>query len=200
MPTGYTSSIKDGISFKGFALNCARAFGVCITMRDDPSNKPIPKEFKPSTYDKKELKRAHKELGELKDLTMKEVTKRAKQDYEQEFRVHNKRLKECRELLRKYKAMLAQVQEWRPPSSDHAEFKRFMVDQITGSIEFDCDISYYMKKVPKCLSGKDWLQKQIKDVLWDINYHMDEDKKEQKRIAGRNRWIKQLRDSLKGEK
>ena len=55
MPTGYTSKIADGIGFKDFALSCARAFGACIEMRDDPSDKPIPNEFKPNDYHKKRM-------------------------------------------------------------------------------------------------------------------------------------------------
>lgn len=35
MPTGYTSSIKDGISFENFVLKCARNFGACIAWRKE---------------------------------------------------------------------------------------------------------------------------------------------------------------------
>ena len=37
MPTGYTDKIKDGITFKEYAMGCARAFGALITMRDNPA-------------------------------------------------------------------------------------------------------------------------------------------------------------------
>lgn len=36
MPTGYTADIKDGIDFKTYAMNCARAFGACVMLRDEP--------------------------------------------------------------------------------------------------------------------------------------------------------------------
>jgi len=38
MPSGFTSDIYDGkkITFKDFTLKCARAFGACIHLRDDP--------------------------------------------------------------------------------------------------------------------------------------------------------------------
>lgn len=45
MPTGYTAAIKYGITFKEFALDCARNFGACISMRDEPRETPIPDEF-----------------------------------------------------------------------------------------------------------------------------------------------------------
>ena len=35
MPRGYTSYIEDNISFKNWALICARNFGACITLREE---------------------------------------------------------------------------------------------------------------------------------------------------------------------
>ena len=37
MPTGYTTDIYNGkdVTFKDFALKCARAFGACIHQRED---------------------------------------------------------------------------------------------------------------------------------------------------------------------
>ena len=34
MPTGYTADIKDGIDFKTYAMNCARAFGARVMLRE----------------------------------------------------------------------------------------------------------------------------------------------------------------------
>lgn len=52
MPTGYTADIKDGISFETYAMNCARAFGACVSLRDKPSGgKVIPDAFEPSDLD-----------------------------------------------------------------------------------------------------------------------------------------------------
>ena len=40
MPTGYTTDIYNGkdVSFRDFALTCARQFGACIMQRDDPAD------------------------------------------------------------------------------------------------------------------------------------------------------------------
>ena len=38
MATGYTHAIEKGISFETFALTCARAFGACINLRDEPGS------------------------------------------------------------------------------------------------------------------------------------------------------------------
>jgi hypothetical protein len=49
MPTGYTAPIADGMTFEQFALGCARAFGALVTMRDEPSDAPIPERLEPDT-------------------------------------------------------------------------------------------------------------------------------------------------------
>lgn len=44
MPTGYTADLMEkGMEFKPFVLQCARAFGALITMRDDSLDAPSPK-------------------------------------------------------------------------------------------------------------------------------------------------------------
>ena len=66
MPTGYTAAIKDGIDFKTYAMNCARAFGACVMLRDEPGGGDrIPDAFEPSDY---HLKAAEKTRGELAAL------------------------------------------------------------------------------------------------------------------------------------
>lgn len=54
MPTGYTHKIKDGMTFKEYALRCARNFGALMDMRDDPMDAPIPI-FTPSGYHEEKL-------------------------------------------------------------------------------------------------------------------------------------------------
>ena len=61
MPTGYTHDIPAGITFRQFALNCARAFGANIAMRDDPADKPI-EVYEPSDYSAKAITKATNEL------------------------------------------------------------------------------------------------------------------------------------------
>ena len=47
MPSGYTEGVASGkvTEFKEYALLCARAFGACISLRDEPLSLEIP-EFK----------------------------------------------------------------------------------------------------------------------------------------------------------
>ena len=56
MPTGYTAYIKDGdiTTGKDFLKLCLRNFGVAIDMRDEPLSKPVPTQFEPNPYYKKD--------------------------------------------------------------------------------------------------------------------------------------------------
>ena len=64
MPTGYTAGVATGEikDFKTYALQCARAFGACIMLRDEPMSDEIP-EFKPSDHYEKSLAKATADLA-----------------------------------------------------------------------------------------------------------------------------------------
>jgi hypothetical protein len=196
MPTGYTADIEKGITFQQFALNCARAFGACVTMREDPSDKPIPNEFKPSDYHKKQLAKAERELRKIQTISPEEASRQAETSYQNSKRANDGYIKNCINLRAKYNAMLTQVRAWNPPSKNHSEFKQFMIQQIESSIRFDCGTDYHIQNAPKLMSGKKWRQEQIRGLHQDIEYHTKETHKETERTNGRNLWIKQLRESL----
>ncbi len=94
MPTGYTAAIKDGITFKQFALTCARAMGALIMMRDEPSGAEIPAAFPPSTFHRDQLARLSDELGNLRAMTVAEIEKAAEAAYVASAEAHQKRVLE----------------------------------------------------------------------------------------------------------
>lgn len=194
MPTGYTAEIERGISFEKFVWSCARQFGALITMRDEPNDAQIPEEFKPSTWNREQLAIEEKSLVELKKLTVQQAEKKAKAEYEEELSHHQEYIAKKRTLKVKYLAMLEQVRAWNPPTPDHQGLRDFMEKQITESIDFDCGTEYLTK--PKLLTGKDWLNAKLKKCLSSIEYHTTENAKEEERVAGRNAWVKALRESL----
>lgn len=195
MPTGYTAEIADGISFEKFVLRCARAFGALIDMRDDPMDAEIPDEFKPSDYHQKKLETARVELAEAKSITLEDAAVKAEQNYRKELEQHEKYLADKKELKTKYTAMLQLVKEWQPPTPDHAELKNFMVQQITESINFDCNTSY--NKPPKLHIAHEWLDQKINECLESVAYHSTELEKEIERCNCRTAWVKALKQSLK---
>lgn len=198
MPTGYTAAIADDITFSDFAMRCARAMGALVMMRDEPYDAPIPERFAPTDYHTKKIAEANAKLVQLKGMSEVEATASAKAAFTEATDARNSAMQKNDDLRKKYTCMLQQVQAWEPPTQDHNGFKTFMIEQITGSIDFDCDNSYYMERKPILLSGEEWLERETEKAKKDLNYHIAENTNEIERTEGSNRWVKELRDSLKG--
>ena len=197
MPTGYTAAIKDGITFEQFTLNCARAFGALICMRDDPADAPIPEQFEPSDYSAERLKEVMAAISALEAMTIVEKHAQAKKDYDDEWARIDKAIADKIDLLAKYTAMLYHVNAWIPPTPEHEELKEFMRKQIIQSTEFDCDIEYYRKSRPDLHSGQVWADKRMESLQDSVKYHTKACTEEVKRTDERNAWVKVLRMSLK---
>lgn len=193
MPTGYTAAIADGITFKQYALNCARAFGALVLMRDDPADAPIPERFEPNDYHANELQNASARLSTLRLMSPAEAEIAAQNEYDEAVARENKYAKERAELHQKYDAMLAQVVAWQAPTPDHVKYKEFMEEQIRDSIRWDCR-GY--SAPPLRLSATEWLTEAIKKAEHDIEYHTKHHAEEVERTNTRNTWIKALRDAL----
>ncbi len=196
MPTGYTADIKNGITFEQFVLGCARAFGACVSLRDEPSSTPIPDEFKPNEYYIAEIAKAKASLAKLKSLTPKEIHREAEKDYKKQLKSHENMLVAKCDLLGKYMSMLEQVKAWQPPTPEHQGLKDFMIQQISTSIEHDCDIKWLKSLKPKKMTDADWISKQIESAKSYLEYHTKENKEEIERARERTAWIKALRKSL----
>jgi hypothetical protein len=196
MPTGYTADIKDGISFEQFAMNCAKAFGACISMRDLPSDAPIPEEFEPASYHVNQLAAARLELALYESMTEADASVKCMFEYDTTEANRKQRLQENRNTLESYQGMLDQVRMWSVPSEEHEGLKEFMLQQITDSIKFD-DSTKYLSEPTPIQSVTDWLEAKKAKALKDIEYHKEKNAEELKRTAERNLWVRQLRESLK---
>lgn len=203
MATGYTREIAKGISFEKFVLTCARGMGACITMRDDDMDVPIPQKFEPSDYHLKEMENAVDDLCRIDTNYMGEGVDYRKY-WTQSRRATRKNVKYAQEQLAKqlvlkakYEEMLAKVNAWVPPSPDHVEFKKFMIEQITTSIDWDCNPNYYLRQInEKPKTGKQYYYDMLDAAVGNLRYHREQYRDEVKRAEDRTRWIQQLRDSL----
>lgn len=205
MPTGYTSDVKDGkvTSLRDFALACARAFGACVTLRDEPSDAPIPDEFKPETkYHDDAILKAQRDLDEIAELDAAECGRRAKADYEAElasWREYEARQDEDRN---RYLSMREKVKAWEVPE-ELSPLKKFMLEQLTESIRFDCGGEdrtnpYFDARTPKRLTGAEWRTSRLDAASKSLAYSTQQRDAEIRRVAERNKWIATLRASLKG--
>jgi len=194
MPSGYTANIKDGITFEQFAMNCARAFGACIELRDeggDGSN--IPEKFTASPYHKEHLEESQQKLKDFLTLTTKDLEQLAQAKYEQDIVSYKERVKEDLDLLANYEYMLEKANQWQIPSDDHAKLKEFMIQQITDSIKWDCNNT---REEPTLEDAETYFQRKVKQLKRNVAYHQEQMLEEELKCAKNTLWITQLRNSL----
>lgn len=194
MPTGYTADVADGKvkDFRAFALRCARNFGACLMQRDEPLDRE-PTLLEPSDYHANALATAERELAELQGMTEAEAGRRADAEHIAQMERHERSVATQRDTKRRYEEMLRAVDAWTPPTPDHAGMKRFMREQLEESIKFDCN---YHPSKPMHKSGREWLTERRRLVAESIARHREEHRKEVERTTERNRWIRDLYDSL----
>ncbi len=198
MPTGYTAGIEDGkiTTGKDFLMICARAFGACIEMRDEPLSKPIPETFGRSEYHDGELAKAKAELAKYKSMSADEAQVLLDAEHERLRQEYREGMERANQITRAYNAVLCEVRAWNPPTPDHAHLKDFAIEQIGMCIN-DSMASFYRERLNRPKPGiEDWMNEKLKSALRDVDYHSEQLDKEIKRNAGRNEWIKALRDSL----
>ena len=195
MPTGYTAFIEDGeiTNAKDFLMLCARAFGVAIDMREEPLSKPMPKEFKPSTYHLERQEEKRRELDRLRSMTMDEVHEQNEAEYQRDVAARKEMLEEKKAIKDRYIAILNDVKAWTPPTTEHNGLKKFAIEQIEMCLP---DLSYYTKE-PVRVSDEEWIEARIESCMDSIRHHEKGWDEECERVASRNKWLADLRGSLK---
>lgn len=191
MPTGYTSKLYDGNQeFSDFALHCAREF--LIEIRDSLTT---PDNIEPNPFYGEKYEEALARLEEVTAWTFEEAKERAEQRYFEHVLKIDVAIEEMEQLKGRYSDMLLRVQEWSPPTPDHRGLKLFMLEQLSKSIENDCDtLQYQYPKFPDDpLSYKD---QEIENAKSDIAYYGRKMLEESKRATESTAWLAKLRESL----
>lgn len=162
-------------------------------MRDEPADAPVPDAFTPSKYHAERIGELEQEIARLEALTPEEAATHAANDRKAAEQRNADRSVKVAEIRGKYETMLEQVRAWEPPSTDHDGLKGFMIDQLRESIEFDC--RPYEEPLPP-LDGGVWRSEQLENAYRSLGYHHKEHGKELERVEQRNRWVRQLRESV----
>lgn len=198
MPTGYTADITKDTTLEEFAMKCARAFGALILMRDDPQDAEIP-EFKPSDWHEKELAKATARIAELTSMTASQCDAEADKAWSASAKGRIRSKAESDKKRAAYQAVLARVQAWTPPTPEHEGLKTFMAKQLAESIEFDCidDATVDLFNPLAPVTGAEWRENEMKQAKQSVVYHANENAKEIARAKQRNKWVRDLRDSLR---
>lgn len=197
VPTGYTSPVQNGkiTTLRELAMYCARAFGACIDMRDEPMDKPVPDRFEPRTsyYDEK-IAEERALIAELSNLSAQECERRAIADHADRLDSHKRYLAEKEQSRQRYQSMSDQVAAWRVPE-ELSELRAFMLQQLGQSIDFDCSTKYVPSE-PAVRSGAAWLAETLAETRRNLAYHEEHRAAEIRHTEERNQWLVLLRASL----
>jgi len=199
MPTGYTADIEKDISFEDYILGCARAFGACMHQRDDSSKeKPMLRSIE-NSYHVDALSNAKTEVAKLEAMKgVNDRTAYGKQIIAEEAASNQEYFNKKVALRNKYEAMLSKAYNWFPPTPDHENLKKFMIEQITSSIDFDCNTKYDMERLTALSKANplDKYNEALRHAYKDVEYHETELYKDRERNDNANRWIAALYGSL----
>lgn len=194
MATGYTYGVGQGdiVELREFALKCARGMGANIMMRDDPLDAPI-REYQPSSYYRERVESARIALYDAERMTLDEAERRARAAYSRALDEHLKYEASKKATIDRYRAMLAKVEAWQPPTKEHEGLKTFMQSQLVESIEWEGGRS----SAPEQQTGTAYRAALIDHARRNIEHLTREQAEEERRIAGCNAWNRALVESLK---
>lgn len=202
MPTGYTAKICEGEqSMSEFVLGCARAFGACVSQRDDPVD-DLPKipEVEESYY-ATTLRESEQKLKDLFDRSDEEKESQGIKEQKAQIKYYEKEIKKRKIVRDRLDKMYARVKAWVPPSAEHVNLKEFMLEQLETTIKHDGDISYYEECLEKEKEKKpiDYHNEEVESAKYSIKYSKKGLAEEQERHTDRSQWIKQLYNSLEDD-
>lgn len=196
MPTGYTAKLMEsGQTFQDFVMQCARAMGACVLMRDDPMDAPIPERFEPSDYNVKRLAEAKAELARLQAMTNDEKIAFGESKKAESVASSEKWLAKEIEQNKRLEEMEAAVNKWTPPTTDHTGLKDFMLQQIGVSKNSTDYIEKSMAET-RSKSPMDFYREAVASATRDIEYNAKGHREELDRANSRTEWVRQLRESI----
>lgn len=176
-------------------MECARAFGALVTLRDSPEQE-IPEELPRETYHEKAYAESAAEFTRLSNLTPEERASLGISLKADAVANAEKNLAEERTDLEKISMVLEQAKAWDAPPN-HTKLKEFMIEQLTTSMP---NVAYYEDLLTQCqnTTPDQFFEKHVGEAEWSVNYHANGQKEDDLRRDDRNTWIRELRESLAG--
>ena len=191
MPTGYTDKIKEGTTFKDFALICSRAF--LYHLRDEPINSTVTKVI-PSDYYEESLKESKADIKAFNLKTDEEIQIELEETYQTKRKRYHDSIDKIKKLRILYMDMYEEVLKYKSPSPDHNDFKTFMMKQLASTMTHDCSMDFI---TPPIRQGLENYKETMLDIYYDnITYYKKNLKEENDRCAKTNLWIDKLTESL----
>ena len=198
MPTGYTADLVNGKmnTVEEYTKLCMRAFGATLHMRDEPLNKQY-EPSSPSSYHLDAMNDAKKDMERLKSTPITEIKAQLLERAEKSLKDATERKISKMELKVKLDSMLVEIEKLQLDDR-YKEFKKFMISQITQTIDWDCNLKYCEADIE---SANDTLknvdaEKYVHDEIVRLNemivYHSNKYEIEVKSCAETNVWVSDL--------
>lgn len=140
MANGYTWPVKDGsvTELKDFVLRCARSIGYFYQQRDDAADRPLrPYEIDKRYYDA--VREAEELLAKYRAMSLDDFQEFADADYAERVKANEDCAKIDAQTLARFVAMREKVEAWKPPTPEHVDLKRLMLDEINSAITYEGD-------------------------------------------------------------
>lgn len=198
MTTSYTAPIQaQGLAthfkFADFALRCARAIDIASTQRHEPLDTPIREEtLDPALIER--VRTAALELAEAHERTDPEWVGHWSTHTMATTEAQDRAKRDADHLRRRYKAMLADVEAWEPPTEMHTGLKTFMREQLTESLTADCTPSP-LAPTTYATAAK-YREAELHRLTTNLDHHRLQLHEAQARVARQNDWIRTLWASL----
>lgn len=193
MPTGYTAMLikQENVSFARFALQCARGFGACLLQRDDDFN-DLPDPYqKVANYYSRALKETKELLGHVRTLEGQALINYVQAKDEQRYQSSLNSFESMVNENARYALMKREVMAWIPPTHEHEGLKNFMLQQLETSTWKNLTAPVRQNTDPET-----WKKEEIQRLEQKIVYYENQIQEEEARVAGRNKWIRDLYTSL----
>lgn len=199
MPTGYTSSVQKGeiTELKDYILDCSRSFGALIHMRDDNSGQIKYREV--SDYHMEQLDRSRRDYEDFSKLSDEDIQNIIDESYNRRVKEQEEGLKNFEEGKQRYLDMLEKVKSWTPPTDEHINLRKFAIEQLEKSLEFDYsdNLKKYYLQEPFKDTVESYKQCKLKMYLDNIERHSKGYKEELEGVEKANKWIDDLINSFK---
>jgi hypothetical protein len=135
---------------------------------------------------------AAERIVEVKDWTEQQAEEAARLHNQENLKGYLQNVRERRETAPRYGHMLLQVDAWTPPTEDHESFKKYMVDQLQTSLEFDAR----EPRRPEKVDGPTLQAQEIESAEHSINYHRKRMTEDTGANSSRILWVRALQSSL----
>jgi hypothetical protein len=202
--TGYTSQIITGKidNFSDFAKICIRNFGACMHMRDEKQDAKYKLRL-PSDYHLEGMKKERWRFKKLKFKPNNEILLELKNEFIEEIERCEVEIRKDKQSLKKLKKIYSDAKKWQPPTPEHYEFKRFVIEQLDLTLKNDS--SFYENRIidyKKKLSNlnleniQDYKLEQLARIKESFLYHCIEYQKEVTNCEKANKWVTDLFNSL----